>query len=122
MVEGIGRNRTWPFQGDTKGSPQEENPIMSPRALLVLLTTAGVLASVSADAANMSLNLSVRSPSVSNTNVYAGPPSGHGGYPTPKGPPPLPRSSANDPYDTSTNLNPGGGGDGIKPGNKPNLK
>jgi hypothetical protein len=95
---------------------------MSPRALFVVLTTAGVLASVSADAANMSPNLSIRSPSVTNTNVYAGPPSGHDGYPTPKGPPPLPRSSANDPYDTSTNLNPGGGGGGIKPGNKPNLK
>jgi hypothetical protein len=68
---------------------------MSPRALFVVLTTAGVLASVSADAANMSPNLSIRSPSVTNTNVYAGPPSGHDGYPTPKGPPPLPRSSAN---------------------------
>ena len=95
---------------------------MSPRSLLVLLTTAGVLASVTADAANLSPNLSIRSPGVTNTTVLAGPPPGHGGYPAPKGPPPLPRSSANDPFDTSSNLNPGGGGGGIKPSNKPNLK
>jgi hypothetical protein len=94
---------------------------MSSRALLVLLTTAGVLTSVVANAASMSPNLSIRSPGLTNTAPVAGPPSGHGGYRTPKGPPPLPRSGANDPYDTSSNLNPGSGGSGFKPGNKPNL-
>ena len=94
---------------------------MSSRALLVLLTAAGVLTSVVAHAANMSPNLSIRSPGVTNTATVAGP-SGHNGYGAPKGPPPLPRSGANDPYDTSNNLNPGGGGSGFKPGNKPNLK
>ena len=95
---------------------------MSPRSLLVLLTTAGVLASVSADAAILSLNLSIRSPGLTNTTVLAGPPPGHGGYAPPKWAPPLPRSGANDPFDTSSNLNPGGGGGGIKPGNKPSLQ
>lgn len=94
---------------------------MSSRALLVLLAAAGMLASAAANAANFSPNLSIHSPGVTNTSTLAGP-TGHT-YPTPKGPPPLPRSSANDPYDTSTNLNPGGGGgSGFKPGNKPNLK
>jgi hypothetical protein len=95
---------------------------VSPRSLLVLLTTAGVLASVTADAANLSPNLSIRSPGITNTTGFAGPPPGHGGYGTPKGPPPLPRSSANDPFDTSSNLNPGGGGGGTKPSNKPNAQ
>jgi hypothetical protein len=95
---------------------------MSSRALLILLTAASVLTSVAANAANMSPNLSIRSPGVTNTTTVAGPASGHGGYGTPKGPPPLSRSGANDPFDTSTNLNPGGGGSGFKPGNKPNLK
>ena len=94
---------------------------MSSRALLVLFTAAGMLAGAAANAASFSPNLSIRSPGVTNTATLAGP-TGHGGYGTPKEPPPLPRSSANDPYDTSTNLNPGGGGSGFKPGNKPNLK
>lgn len=94
---------------------------MSPRFFLVLLTTVGALGSATADAASLSTNLSIRSPGLSNANVYADP-SGHGGYPTPKGPPPLPRSSANDPFETSSNLNPGGGGGGTKPSNKPNLQ
>jgi hypothetical protein len=93
---------------------------MSLRALLVLLTTAGVLASVTADAANLSSNLSIRSLGPTNTNVLAGRPPGYG-Y-GPHTPPPLPRSSANDPFDTSSNLNPGGGGGGTKPGHKPNLQ
>ena len=46
---------------------------MSPRSLLVLLTAAGVLASVTAGAANLSPNLSIRSPGVTNTTVLAGP-------------------------------------------------
>jgi hypothetical protein len=92
---------------------------MSPRIFLVLLATAGVLASASADAAGLSPNLSIRSSSVPNTAILAG---HHGYYPTPKGPPPIPRSSANDPYDTSSNLNPGGGGGSYKPGKSPNLK
>jgi hypothetical protein len=95
---------------------------MSPRSLLVLLTAAGVLASVTAGAANLSPNLSIRSPGVTNTTVLAGPPPGQGGYPAPKGPPPLTRSSANDPFDTSSNLNPGGGGGGTKPSSKPSLR
>ncbi|MBR1092623.1 hypothetical protein JQ621_34695 [Bradyrhizobium manausense] len=95
---------------------------MSPRFFLFVLTTIGALSSAAADAASLSTNLSIRSPGVSNTNVYAGPPSGHGGYPGPKGPPPLPHSSANDPFDSSTNLNPGGGGGGTKPSNKPSLQ
>lgn len=95
---------------------------MSSRFFLVLLTTIGALSSATADAASLSTNLSIRSPGVSNTNTYAGSPSGHGGYPTPKGPPPLPRSSANDPFDSSSNLNPGGGGGGTKPSNKPSLQ
>jgi hypothetical protein len=114
------RNRTQPFEVDTKGCRQEENPTMSPRALLVILTTAGVLASVTADAANLSSNPGVRSPGVSNTNALAGRPPGYG-Y-GPHSPPPLPQSSANDPFDTSSNLNPGGGGGGSKPGKKPNLQ
>jgi len=93
---------------------------MSPRAFLVLLTTAGVFASVTADAANVSLNPGIRSPVATNTNALAGRPPGNG-Y-GPHTPPPLPRSSANDPYDTSTNLNPGGGGGSFKPGHKPNLQ
>ena len=91
---------------------------MSSRALLVLLAAAGILASATANAASFSPNLSLRSPGATNTSTLAGP-SGYGGYGTPKGPPPLPRSGANDPYDTSSNLNPGGDGSGFKPGNKP---
>jgi hypothetical protein len=93
---------------------------MSPRVLLVLLTTAGVLASVTADAANLSSNLSIRSPSINNTNVLAGRPPGYG-Y-GPRYPAPLPQSSASDPFDTSSNLNPGGGGGGSKPSHKPSLQ
>jgi hypothetical protein len=93
---------------------------MSPRSLLVVLTTAGVLASASVDAANLPPNLSIRSLGVTNTTVLAGRPPGYG-Y-GPHTPPPLPRSSANDPFDTSSNLNPGGGGGGAKPSNKPNLQ
>jgi len=59
--------------------------------------------------------------SEANTMVFASPPSGHHGYPAPKVPP-LPRSSANDPFDTGSNLNPGGGGGGTKPSNKPSLR
>ena len=95
---------------------------MSPRFLLVLLTTAGALGGATADAANLSPNLGIRSPGVSNTAIFAGSPTGRGGYPTPKPAPPLIRSSANDPYDASTNLNPGGGGGGAKPSNKPSLR
>jgi hypothetical protein len=91
---------------------------MSPRFFLVLLTTVGTLGTATADAAGLSTNLSIRSPGLSNATVLAGPRS----LPTPKLAPPLLRSSANDPYDTSTNLNPGGGGGGTKPSNKPSLQ
>lgn len=96
---------------------------MSPRSLQLLLIAAGVLSSVSADAAGLSPDLSIRSSGMNNTAVYAGRPPGHGGYSGGYPAPPLPRSSANDPYDTSQNLNPGGGGGGgLKPNPKPNLK
>jgi len=92
---------------------------MSPRSFLVLLTAAGVLASASADAAGLSPSLNIRTSSATNTMTFAGRPPGHYG---PTTPPPIPRYAGNDPYDTSSNLNPGGGGGGVKPGKSPNKK
>ena len=92
---------------------------MSSRAFLALLITTGVLASASANAAGLSPSLNIHSPGLNNTATLA--PRGH--YPTGSTtPPPLWQSSANDPYDTSTNLNPGGGGGGVKPSKSPALK
>lgn len=91
---------------------------MSSRTLLVLLTTAGVLTSLAANAANFGPNLSIRSSSVTNQTTTLA----TRGYGTPKGPPPIPQSRANDPYDHSMNLNPGGGGGGTKPSHKPSLQ
>ncbi len=101
-----------------KSSSAKSSSAKSYRALLVMLTSAGVLTSMAANAANFGPNLSIRSPGVTNsTTTIAG-----RGYGTPKGPPPIPQSRANDPYDNSQNLNPGGGGGGTKPSHKPSLQ
>ena len=92
---------------------------MSSRAFVVFLIAAGVLASVSADAAGLSPNLNFHSSGLNNAATMAS----RGHYPSSSyTPPPVYQSSANDPNDTSSNLNPGGGGGGVKPGKTPNLK
>ncbi len=104
----------------TQRDIQEEVP-MSDRYLLVAFTVAGVLYGATADAANVSFNSGIHSPGVSNTTATMGgrpPGNGYG----PRTPPPLPHSSANDPFDNSQNLNPGGGGGGTKPSHKPSLQ
>jgi hypothetical protein len=78
-----------------------------------------VLASASADAAGLSPNLNMRSSSTNNTTTFAGRPAGHYG---PTTPPPIPRSTSNDQFDTNGNINPGGGGGSFKPGKSPNKK
>jgi hypothetical protein len=89
---------------------------MPSRASLALLIAAGLLASASANAAGLSPNLNIRSPSLNNTAVMGG----HVGHIPPTIAPTW-HSSANDPYDQSTNLNPSSGG-GVKPDKKPALK
>jgi hypothetical protein len=101
---------------------------MSPRAFLVLLVTAGVLASASADAAGLSPNLNFHSTGPSSTTVlatgrtpgygpsYVPPPSYGGSRPR------FTQFDSNDQFDTNGNINPGGGGGGAKPGKSPNLK
>ena len=101
---------------------------MSPRATLVLLITAGVLASASADAGTISPNLNIRSIGPSNTTMLAaGRTADH--YPAYTPPPavaPRPRFTqqfnSNDAFDTNGNINPGGGGGGDKPNKKPSLQ
>ena len=121
---------------------------MSTRATLVLLTTAGMLAGANANAASFStmptihsaprLNLSVTSgvattsPVVPITTTDHRPPCHYGygygctGLPAPPavGPhyPRLTIGPTNDQFDTTGNLNPGGGGGGVKPGKKPNAQ
>jgi hypothetical protein len=101
---------------------------MSVRAsTFAFLLTAGVLASASADAANLAPNFNIRSPAVTNAATLA---AGRGydypSYPAPPAAyPTRPRFTefeTNDQFDTNGNLNPGGGGGGVKPGKEPNLR
>ncbi|HLZ02088.1 MAG TPA: hypothetical protein VKR55_08040 [Bradyrhizobium sp.] len=87
---------------------------------LSLLVASALLGSASADAATFMISPGGQAgPHISGTMTMLGgrPPCNYCG---PKAPPPIPRSAASDPYDTSKNLNPGGGG-GLRPGKKPNL-
>jgi hypothetical protein len=86
-----------------------------------LAVAIALLASASAEAASFSISPRGQiGPQISGetTTLYGRPPCGYCG---PRPAPPIPRSSANDPYNASQNLNPGGGGSGIKPGKKHDL-
>jgi hypothetical protein len=86
-----------------------------------LIAALALLASASAEAASFTTSpIGATGPHISNpaTVMSRRPPCNDCG---PKGPPPIPRNAANDRYDTSKDLNPGGGGGGYKPGRKPSL-
>jgi hypothetical protein len=100
---------------------------MSPRAALVLLVSAGMLASASADAAGLSPSLNIHSIGPGSiTALAAGRTAGH--YPSYTPPPavsPDPhftQFNSNNAFDSNGNINPGSGGGGNKPNKKPNLQ
>jgi len=93
---------------------------------LILIAAAGLFADASAEAAGLSPNLNIRSPGPTNTMTMAAGRGYGSGYPAPPAyaGPQRPRFTifnSNDQFDTNGNLNPGGGGGGIKPGKHPNL-
>jgi hypothetical protein len=106
---------------------------------LSFVVTAGVLANVGAHAANLSFVPTMSAGSQigwgGSTNqampvdTFRHPPCyadyGCGGAPAPATYPGYPHRlqlfDTNDQFDTTGNLNPGGGGGGVKPGKKPNL-
>jgi len=114
-------------------------------ALFMSAVSAGLLASASAHAAGPSTLPTIHTaPHISMTNTMTSVPQvtpvvpittdrppchygygyGCGGSPPPAVYPQNPRFTTgptNDSFDTTGNLNPGGGGGGTKPGKKPNL-